>query len=49
MHFGAPQVSVCGSERPSTLKTVEEWLGLAQVLKRDENQSRSDVIFQATH
>ena len=49
MHFEAPHISVNGSEGPTTLTMVEEWLGLAQVLEGSENQSRSDVVFQATH
>lgn len=33
MHFKAPHIGVNGSEGPATRMTVEEWLGLAQVLE----------------
>ena len=33
MHFEAPHIGVYGSEGPTTLTMVEEWLGVAQVLK----------------
>ena len=36
MHFEAPRVSARGSETPSVLTMVEEWLEPAQMLKRSQ-------------